>query len=120
MYKNLTIPFHLYHFSALFMLLAVLISAPVMAANPVLNSAKASGVVGERLDGYVGIIAKASPDVTKLVKTTNRARRAAYQAIAQKTGQSLQVVQKLAAKKAYSKTPAGYYIQDASGAWKKR
>lgn len=93
---------------------------PVMAADITLDAAKSQGLVGERLDGYLDVVGNETPQLRALVQSTNQARREAYMAIAQKTNQPLSVVQKLAAKKAYEKTPAGYYVQGQNGQWRKR
>ncbi len=84
-----------------------------------LQQAKSQGLVGERLDGYLGIV-KPSDRVQALVKKINLGRREHYKRIAQQTGTSRDVVEVLAGKKAIQKTPAGQYIQNASGAWIKK
>ncbi len=82
-----------------------------------IRSAKASGQIGEQLNGYLGIISSAPGDVRTLVQQINQKRRAVYQNIASKNGTSLQAVEQMAAKKTISKTPHGQYIQSSSGGW---
>ncbi|MAU59689.1 MAG: hypothetical protein CMI62_03045 [Parvibaculum sp.] len=87
-----------------------------------LDSAKAQGLVGEKLNGYVGIVTSApSPDVTKMVNDINLRRRDSYRAIADKTpGATLNAVEKLAAEKLIRKTPSGQYVEKSPGQWVKK
>lgn len=85
-----------------------------------LQSAKSSGLVGEQLNGYLGIVdASAGSDVRALVKDVNAKRKAKYAAIASQNSTSLETVELLAGKKAVEKTQSGNYIQTATG-WKKK
>ena len=92
---------------------------PLQALALSLEEAKMKGWVGERMDGYLGPVVD-STDVVALVKDINNQRRAEYQRIAAGNGQSVAVIQKLAAEKAYEKTPSGYFVQNAQGAWVKK
>jgi uncharacterized protein YdbL (DUF1318 family) len=92
---------------------------PLQAFALSLDDAKAKGLVGERMDGYLGPVVETSEVVT-LVKDINNQRRAEYQRIAASNGQALDVVQKLAAQKAYDLTPRGYYLQSPQGGWVKK
>lgn len=94
----------------------LLVALPAYAAS--LDSAKAQGLVGERLDGYIGAVAASpSQDVRQLVDEINRARKAEYAKIAAKNGQPVSVVEKLAAKKLIERTGGGQYYMDGSGNW---
>ncbi len=60
---------------------SIAIAAPALAqADNVLASARASGIVGEQADGFVGVVAgaTASADVRARVEQLNIRRRAAY------------------------------------------
>lgn len=105
------------HVFACMMLLA---AVPSLAFALSLDDAKQQGLVGERPDGYLGIVSTSTPDVVSLVKATNNARRAEYDRIAAQTGQPRNVIEQLAAKKAYEMTPRGQYVQDGSGGWRKQ
>ncbi|MBO6636024.1 YdbL family protein [Parvibaculum sp.] len=100
--------------------LSLLFAAPAFAVD--LDSAKAQGLVGEKLSGYVGIVTKApSPELKAMVDEINLRRRASYQEIASKTaGASLNAVEKLAAEKLIKKTPSGQYVEKAPGQWIKK
>lgn len=88
------------------------------AAALTLDEAKARGLVGERPDGFVGIVDPAAPaEVRALVEEVNAKRRAAYERIAKKNGVPLDAVAALAGKKLIEKTPAGQYVMDAQGNW---
>ena len=81
-----------------------------------LQSAKEAGQVGEKADGYLGIVSNA-PGVAALVQDINQKRRAAYEDIAQKNGTSLQAVEEVAGRKAVERTPAGQFIMSPGGQW---
>ena len=85
-----------------------------------LQQAKATGLVGEQLNGYLGIVdAGAGSDVRALVKDINSRRKAKYESIASQNSTSLETVEILAGKKAIEKTKPGHFIQSATG-WKKK
>lgn len=103
--------------STLLRLLSVgLLSLSMTAWAIDLQSAKEAGQVGEKADGYLGVVSNA-PGVTALVQDINQKRRAAYQDIAQKNGTSLQAVEELAGRKALEKTPPGQFIMSPGGQW---
>ncbi len=103
-----------------FLLLLVLVTATIFAYAADLQTAKSSGLVGEQLNGYLGIVdASAGGDVRTLVKDINAKRKAKYEAIASQNSTSLETVELLAGKKAVEKTQPGNYIQTATG-WKKK
>ncbi len=99
-------------------LVAVLLITCQAAFALDLQTAKAQGLVGETLTGYLAPV-KATPEVQQLVKTINTKRKAQYKKIAQRNGTSLQAVEQLAGKKAIEKTPPGQFIK-AGGDWQKK
>jgi hypothetical protein len=92
-------------------------SAPAIALS--LDEAKTSGLVGEKVDGYLGIVGAPSSEVRALVDSINQQRRAEYQAIAARNGTDLRTVEALAAKKAIERTPPGYFVE-SSGGWTRK
>lgn len=108
------------HLSIAFFILTLLAVSPAWAID--LDSAKAQGLVGERLNGYVGIVTAApAPDLTQMVNEINRRRRGSYQEIANKTpGATLASVEKLAGEKLIRRTPSGQYVESAAGKWAKK
>lgn len=100
-------------------LFAVALILPQAAFALSLDEAKAAGQVGERSDGYLGVVS-ASPEATALVKDINNQRRSAYDAMAKQNGTTRQAVEALAAQKAYEKTRSGQFVQGANGSWMKK
>ncbi len=86
-----------------------------------LQSAKSQGLVGEQPNGYLGSV-KGAPgkDVAALINEINAARKTEYQRIAKRNNTALDVVEKLAGKKAIEKTPSGQFVKSASGSWVKK
>jgi len=102
------------------LLVPCLLMAPVQAGATDLHAAKQAGLIGEKPDGYLGLVRSAPADVRELVTRINRKRRAHYQEIAARNGTTLRQVELLAGKKAIRKTPSGYYIQTPSGQWRRK
>ncbi|NRA53353.1 MAG: YdbL family protein [Gammaproteobacteria bacterium] len=84
-----------------------------------LQQAKQAGMVGERTDGYLGVI-KGQTQAKKLVLTVNKKRLTVYRHLATKNKISLANIAKLAGKKAIAKTVKGHYIQSSQGGWVKK
>jgi len=84
-----------------------------------LQQAKQAGMIGERTDGYLGII-KGSADAKTLVLSVNKKRLKVYRNLAKKNKISLNNVAILAGKKAIAKTMKGNYIQSTQGGWVKK
>jgi len=86
-----------------------------------LERAKDQGLVGERADGYVGIVvAHADAPVQALVNGVNAKRRAAYEEIARKNGTSVDAVAVLAGAKLIERAASGEWVTDADGVWRKK
>lgn len=64
----------------------------VAQENPVVAQARASGIVGEQLDGYLGFAKAPSSDVKAAVDAINIKRRAIYTDIAAKQNATVQEV----------------------------
>lgn len=91
---------------------------PLLAFGITLDDAKQQGQLGERPDGYMGIVKPpSSPDTVNLMKDINNKRRDVYKGIAQKNGTALPAVEALAGKKAIEKTPSGQFIMQPNGTW---
>ncbi|MGE4313529.1 MAG: YdbL family protein [Pseudobdellovibrionaceae bacterium] len=89
------------------------------AAGMSVSQAKAQGLVGEQVDGYLGIVGAASPDVQAIVASTNAGRLKVYQETAARQKVPLSTVQALAGKNLIEKSPAGHYVQ-MNGKWVKK
>lgn len=84
-----------------------------------LSQARAQGIVGEKLDGYIGAVTP-SAEANAVVGEINARRKAEYEKIAASNGQTVSVVGKVAAEKIINGLPAGSYFQLPNGSWKKK
>ncbi len=99
-------------------LVIALLPAPAPAEADALDEAKAAGWVGERNDGFIGLVRKdAPPDVRRLVKTVNDKREVVYDEIADEEGTTPVVVAARAGAKLIARAPAGHYVQNDRGDW---
>jgi uncharacterized protein YdbL (DUF1318 family) len=95
-----------------------LAAMPVAAAD--LAQAKAAGMVGEQMNGLLGVVPTDAPEeIRSLVQTINTLRQAEYQRIAAKNGVPADEVAKLTAQKVINQAPDGHFVQTPSG-WEKR
>ena len=92
-----------------------------LAAPQVVETAKANCVVGERIDGYLGIIdeGKADDALRREVRDINQKRRAAYASLAQKNGVPESAAAAATAEKLINSAPSGHCVQNESGSWVK-
>ncbi|MEQ8320206.1 MAG: YdbL family protein [Rhodospirillales bacterium] len=110
----------LYRLIAVAVLMAGLFTAaPVSAQSLSLQEAQARGYVGEKIDGYIGVVQNA-PGVAALVDDINLQRRQLYRDIARKNNIPLATVERLAADKAINRATSGEYVQDQSGKWTRK
>lgn len=93
------------------------------AADPLIEQAKAQGIVGEKYDGYLGIVdaGKASADLKRRVDENNAGRLAEYTRISQKTGDPVATVAAAMAEKQFARAEAGELLKPGpSDPWKKK
>jgi uncharacterized protein YdbL (DUF1318 family) len=103
------------------LLLACMLLLVPMSLALTLQEAKNEGLVGEQRNGYVGLVMESAPaEVMALARDVNNQRRELYQQIARQNNLTAEQVAALAFEKAVEATPAGQYLQDASGAWVKK
>lgn len=86
--------------------------------KPKYASAKESGMIGERPNGYIGAIVQ-GPDLDIIVDTVNNWRKKRYQKIAADNGLPLSTVENQAGKRLFEKAEPGNYIQ-INGRWVKK
>jgi uncharacterized protein YdbL (DUF1318 family) len=94
-------------------------------ANPALagalDEAKSAGYVGERPDGYLGLVDPGAPaSARQLVDDVNAKRRAHYADIAQRTGSNVRAVGILAGEKLIAGAPPGTFVMDSAGRWQRK
>lgn len=95
-----------------------LITMPVSAAD--LATAKSAGLVGEQLNGFLGLVkADAPAEIQALVKSINAQRLAEYQRIAAKNGVAAEEVARLTAQKVIGQAAPGQFVETPSG-WVQR
>ena len=106
------------HIGIASLLVFALLAVPAgVAVADSLGDAKRAGSVGERPDGYLGVVGNASPQVTALVQDINGKRRQKYSAIAKKNGTSVAAVAALAGAKLVENAAPGEYVMTVSGQW---
>ena len=100
---------------------AAMLSGQAHAGAPEIEAAKDQGVVGERIDGFLGIVGDgAGPALIRLVNDINNKRRAVYDDKARQTGTTMEQVARVTGEKQIARADAGEYYMDDSGSWKKK
>jgi uncharacterized protein YdbL (DUF1318 family) len=104
------------------MLLAALaLPAPVMAQrDPAYEAARKSGQVGEKMDGYLGVIGSQPAAVQNMVADLNRQRRENYTQRAQAQSVTLQEYALTQGCILISRTAPGEKYQAPDGSWQTR
>lgn len=93
--------------------------AYAQAGDSALADAVASGVVGEKVDGYLGIAKSASPDIRVQVDAINIKRRAAYTPEAAKRGVTLEEwAASIGCQTLRNRVKPGQAYQLADGVWR--
>lgn len=109
-----------YFFKSGLVVLLLVLAMPA-TAQPALSEAKADGLVGERIDGLVGIVvADPSPALEQMVSEINDQRMTEYRQIAEDTDAPLQAVQQRAGRQLIQRLNEGEYFTDASGRWRQK
>lgn len=96
-----------------------LLALPAWALS--LDEAKDQGLVGERSNGYLGIVVgNPSGEVRTLVADINRKRKAAYEDSARSAGVELKVIESRIGQRLRNKAKPGHYIETGSGGWQRK
>ncbi len=83
-----------------------------------LDAARRDGFVGERPDGYIGLVDPGAPAwAVQLVESVNSERSERYAELAASNNTSVEAVQVVAAQKIIDRLPAGSYYMDSGGSW---
>ncbi len=107
---------HIKNISVLALTVMICMVFSVSAYAMDLQSARDSGAVGERLDGYVAVL-KSSGEVDALVKDINHRRLVEYERISKENKQPVEVVAGLAAKQIIGRLSKGHFYQSPDGSW---
>lgn len=105
------------------MLLGLLLSVGLssLALAVTLDEAKAQGLVGEQMDGYIGaVVPNPSAEVRALITTTNDGRGKVYADLAQRNSITIEAVGILSAEKLRASAASGEYVQLESGQWQRK
>ena len=106
---------------ALLALSCVAISTPATAQrDPAYAAAREAGRIGEKVDGYLGIVGEATPALQRLVDEINIKRRAVYARKAQENNATLEQYAMTAGCQAIARTVPGEKYQAPTGEWRTR
>lgn len=83
-------------------------------------AARSAGQVGEKMDGYLGIVGAETPDLARLVRDINIKRRAVYAEKAQAAGATIEEYAFTSGCLLISRTVAGEKYQAPDGSWQTR
>lgn len=88
--------------------------------DPAYAAARSAGQIGEKPDGYLGVVGSASPAVQKLVDSINIQRRSAYTKAAAAQGASVEDFAFTSGCNLIAKTSPGEKYQAPNGTWETR
>jgi uncharacterized protein YdbL (DUF1318 family) len=89
--------------------------------NAQIETARSTGVIGERIDGYLGVVGSADAEIVRKVQDINNRRRALYEKTASETGTTVQQVARIAGEKQLAeRVKPGEFYMDESGSWKQK
>ncbi|MCX7865025.1 MAG: YdbL family protein [Novosphingobium sp.] len=107
--------------------LAALAAALALAANPAFAqrdpayaAARANGLVGERVDGYLGIVGEATPELRRMVEDINIKRKALYAQKAQEQHATIEDYAFTSGCLLIAQTTPGEKYQAPDGSWRTR
>lgn len=88
--------------------------------DPEYAAARANGLVGEKFNGYLGIVGEETPRLQRLVNDINIRRKAVYARKAQEQGATIEQYAVTAGCEAIERTVPGEKYEAPNGAWKTR
>lgn len=88
--------------------------------DPAYAAARAAGQVGEKMDGYLGIVGASTPALQAIVNDINIKRRAVYSERAKATNATLEEYALTAGCQAIMATSPGEKYQAPDGSWQTR
>jgi uncharacterized protein YdbL (DUF1318 family) len=103
-------------------LASVVVLPAAVAQADALDAAKASGQLGERYDGYLGVVKSDAPAATKALAEDINAKRKTYygQIAAKENGTTVAAVAAIAGAKLVENAPSGQYVMPSEAAgWKR-
>lgn len=101
--------------------LGLVAAAPASAQrDPAYQAARDNGQVGEKMDGYLGIVGASTPALQDMVDDINIRRRAVYAERAQSESATLEEYAFTAGCLAIARTTPGEMYQAPDGTWQQR
>jgi uncharacterized protein YdbL (DUF1318 family) len=101
--------------------LTAVVAVPVMAQrDPAYETARSSGAIGEKPDGYLGYVSSPSPAIKALVEDINIKRKAAYTRKAQETNSTVEQFAFTSGCNLIMRTVIGEKYQTPTGNWNTR
>ncbi|AWW75041.1 hypothetical protein CD351_11445 [Erythrobacter sp. KY5] len=95
--------------------------APASAQrDPAYAAARANGSVGEKMDGYLGVVGNATPALQRMVDDINIRRRAVYAEKAKENNATLEQYATTAGCQAIARTVPGEKYEAPDGSWQTR
>lgn len=99
----------------------LIVSAPAIAQrDPAYEAARSAGQVGEKIDGYLGIVGASTPALQRIVDDINIKRRAVYADKARAANATLEEYALTAGCLAIARTVPGEKYQAPDGSWQTR
>lgn len=98
----------------------MLVAAPVAAQSPGIAQAIQAGQVGERYDGYLGVVGTVSPQVQRQVSAVNIHRRKLYADLSARRNVTTELVGMATACQLISQLTVGEAYMLNDGAWRRR
>jgi uncharacterized protein len=100
---------------------AAMLAAPALAQrDPAYDAARSAGQVGEKMDGYLGIVGASTPSLQRVVDDINIKRRAVYAEKARAANATLEEYALTAGCLAIARTVPGEKYQAPDGSWQTR
>ena len=97
------------------------LAVPAMAQEaPAIAQARAAGAVGERFDGYLGVVGSVPESIRRQAGAINIKRRSLYSGLAARKGVSTEEVGLTAACSLLRRVKAGEVYFLAEGGWRRR
>ena len=100
---------------------ASILATPAIAQrDPAYDAARSAGQVGEKMDGYLGIVGGSTPALQRIVDDINIKRRAVYAEKARAANATLEEYALTAGCLAIARTAVGEKYQAPDGSWQTR
>jgi uncharacterized protein YdbL (DUF1318 family) len=91
------------------------------ASKAAVDAAKASGLVGEQGDGFLGFVTPSTdPGLASAVAEINAGRAQAYREAAMRTGVTPDAAGQATAQQLFTRLPAGQFFKPIDGNWAKK